>query len=238
MRNFSHLNKQTAPEAGKQLSTGQFNRESGFTLLDLSIAVAILSVMATLAMSNFQNYVARAKQAEAKRNLASLFAAEKAFHSEWGAYTGDFRDLGLEVSGSTLRYNFGFATAGAPVGGNFVPSSIGGCAVGSASNTSSSCALTTATSSAATVAFSAAPAAGGCGAGEDPSGSSYRASAVGSLGGGTPDIWTMDEGNHLCNNQHGSMGGTAVAAGGGGGAGGPGAAAAATGGATLPTPIP
>ena len=236
MRNDFLLHKPAAPDSNLPLSAGQLSQESGFTLLDLSIAVAILSVMATLAMSNFQNYVARAKQAEAKRNLASLFATEKVFQSEWGAYTGDFRDLGLEVSGVALRYNFGFATSGAPVGGNFVPSSIGGCAVGTASNTGSSCALTTAASSAATVAFAAAPAAGGCGAGEDPSGSSYRASAVGSLGGGTPDIWTMDEGNHLCNNQHGSMGGTAVAAA-GGGAGGPAAAAVAAGGATLPTPI-
>ncbi len=207
--------------------------ESGFSLLDLAISVAILSVLATLAMSNFQNYVARAKQAEAKRNLASLFAAEKAFYSEWGAYTGDFRDLGLEVSGATLRYNFGFAGAGSTVGGNFVPSTSGGCGAGSASNTGSSCALTSASASAGTVAFSAASAAGGCGAGADPSATSFRASALGSLGGSTPDVWTMDEDAHMCNNQHGTTSGSTA----GGGAA-VAAAAGAGGGGAMPTPGP
>ncbi len=85
--------------------------QKGFSLVELMIVVAIIGILASVAVPSFQKFQAKARQSEAKTQLAALYAAEKAFHAEWLSYHPSFLDNGYSPEGQ-LRYNVGFAAAG------------------------------------------------------------------------------------------------------------------------------
>jgi prepilin-type N-terminal cleavage/methylation domain-containing protein len=55
-------------------------RRPGFTLVELMVVVAILSIVATLAIAAFNGYVRRSKIAEATGNLNQLFKSASAYY--------------------------------------------------------------------------------------------------------------------------------------------------------------
>jgi prepilin-type N-terminal cleavage/methylation domain-containing protein len=57
-------------------------RASGFTLVELMVVVAILSIIATLAIAAFNGYVRRSKTAEATGNLNQMFKAVSTYYSQ------------------------------------------------------------------------------------------------------------------------------------------------------------
>lgn len=61
--------------------------KSGFSLVELMVVVAIIGILATIAVPNFQRFQARAKQAEAKTELSGIHTAQKAFIIEYNSYT-------------------------------------------------------------------------------------------------------------------------------------------------------
>ncbi|WP_347358100.1 prepilin-type N-terminal cleavage/methylation domain-containing protein [Bdellovibrio sp.] len=103
--------------------------QSGFSLVELMVVVAIIGVLASIAVPNISKYLAKARQSEAKTNLASLYTSEKAFYAEYTAYHTQFGAVGYSPEGK-LRYKIGFAGAGTPDAGvangyTTVPSGIG-----------------------------------------------------------------------------------------------------------------
>lgn len=60
--------------------------ESGFTLVELMIVVAIIGVLSAVAVPNFKKYQAKAKSSEAKVQLAAAYTAEQAFYGDYGIY--------------------------------------------------------------------------------------------------------------------------------------------------------
>ncbi|WP_316963671.1 type IV pilin protein [Bdellovibrio bacteriovorus] len=85
--------------------------QSGFSLVELMVVVAIIGILASIAIPSINKYMAKARQAEAKTNLSSLYTAEKAFVAEFNAYTGGFQVVGYNPEGQ-LRYNVGFGNEG------------------------------------------------------------------------------------------------------------------------------
>lgn len=73
---------------------------SGFTVLDLMIVMAILGLLATVALDEFQHSLSRAKRTEAVVGLDALWIAEKEYYNSHDEhYAGSFADLGFQVEG-------------------------------------------------------------------------------------------------------------------------------------------
>lgn len=73
--------------------------QAGFSLVELMIVVAIIGILATIAIPNFQRFQAKARQSEARNNLAAYYAANKATYSEWNTYIGNFVAIGFRPEG-------------------------------------------------------------------------------------------------------------------------------------------
>ena len=87
-------------------------KSQGFTLIELMIVVAIIGILAAIAIPNFLKFQCKAKQSEAKTNLAGIFTAEKAFFGEYNTYSSDLISVNWIPDGSPV-YIYGF-TQSAP----------------------------------------------------------------------------------------------------------------------------
>jgi len=82
--------------------------QSGFTLVELMIVVAIIGILAAIAIPNYQKYQARSRQKEAQIGLAAAYTAEKSFYGEYGTYTVCLRQMGYQPDGSTTSTGVGY----------------------------------------------------------------------------------------------------------------------------------
>ena len=83
----------------------------GFSLTELMIVVAIIGILAAIAIPNFLQYQAKAKQSEAKRNLVAIHTGEIAYFAEHNNYLDDFNAIGFAVTGSSQRYYYELGNA-------------------------------------------------------------------------------------------------------------------------------
>ncbi|MCO4754983.1 MAG: type II secretion system protein [Bacteriovoracaceae bacterium] len=72
------------------------NDQSGFTLVELMIVVAIIGVLSAVAVPNFKKYQAKAKTSEAKVQLAAAYTAQQAFFGDFGIYHTCLSYMGYE----------------------------------------------------------------------------------------------------------------------------------------------
>ena len=103
----------------------------GFSLTELMIVVAIIGILAAIAIPNFLQYQAKAKQSEAKRNLVAIHTGEIAYFAEHNNYIDDFNAIGFSVTGSSQRYYYELGNASS---GTLPP----GCTASTLDNVSSS----------------------------------------------------------------------------------------------------
>lgn len=82
-------------------------RVTAFTLIELMIVVAIISLLAAIAIPNFLKFQCKTKQSEAKAGLGGLFTSEKAFLGEHNTYGTDLVNVNWQPEGSP-RYLYGF----------------------------------------------------------------------------------------------------------------------------------
>lgn len=179
--------------------------QAGFSLIELMIVVAIIGILTTIAVPNFNRFQAKARQSEAKSQLASIYAAEKSFYAEWNSYWGDFRDIGYEPVGR-LNYHVGFAGSGPQPNNPFNPSTQGGAAAGTCFSTA------VANPGQCNFKFQETPqlpatlqtATAGCGqdaaSTATPAINTFLATAYGQISENGFDQWSINDANILCNN--------------------------------------
>jgi type IV pilus assembly protein PilA len=82
----------------------------GFTLVELMIVVAIIGILATIAVPQYQKFVAKSKQTEAKIGLGGAYTAEVSFQTENSSYSGCLGSIGYSRDGAKFYYTIGFGT--------------------------------------------------------------------------------------------------------------------------------
>lgn len=82
--------------------------DSGFTLVELMIVVAIIGILAAIAIPNYQKFQAKARQSEAKLALSGVYLAEKTFYAETEGYSSCLSGIGFAPEGQQRFYTVGF----------------------------------------------------------------------------------------------------------------------------------
>jgi type IV pilus assembly protein PilA len=166
--------------------------QAGFSLIELMIVVAIIGILASIAVPNFQKFQRKAKQTEGKGYLASIYTSEKSFQAEWNSFSACVDAIGHVPEGKGL-YTSGFAAG----------------TISAVAGSTAAAACVTAQVPGTTVGF--ALSAGGAAqakatlTGTDVgTANTFLAGSSGFLGSGALiDLWTMDQGKSITNQTSG-----------------------------------
>ena len=85
-------------------------KQSGFTLIELMIVVAIIGVLSAVAIPQYQNYVARAQVAEGFSLLASGKMAVSEYYNENGSFPTDNATARLGAANTIIGKYVGSVT--------------------------------------------------------------------------------------------------------------------------------
>ncbi len=59
----------------------------GFTLIEMMITVAIVGILASIAIPQYEMFLLRSKRSELPLNIDGIRSVEVGYHAEWGFYT-------------------------------------------------------------------------------------------------------------------------------------------------------
>lgn len=67
----------------------QLRKESGFTIIELLIVIAIIGILATLVLTNFQGAQAKGRDTVRKNDINSLYQKLEEYYNENGSYINE-----------------------------------------------------------------------------------------------------------------------------------------------------
>src|SRR5690606_32671312 len=89
------------PIGGRSVSTdGSPRRMAGVTLIELMIAVVVISILAMIAVPSYRQYTQRAHRTEAKTALLQLQSNQERWYLQNNTYTADPASLGFSANRS------------------------------------------------------------------------------------------------------------------------------------------
>jgi len=65
-----------------------FNKNKGFTIIELIVVIAIIAVLAAIVLTNVSGYINRAKEARASDDFNNIAKAIQIFYGQYGMYPG------------------------------------------------------------------------------------------------------------------------------------------------------
>jgi len=65
----------------------EYNKISGFTLIEVMITVVIIAIIATVAIPSYQSQMAQSRRSDAKIHLLEIMNRQDVFKSNYGVYT-------------------------------------------------------------------------------------------------------------------------------------------------------
>ena len=68
--------------------TRDAQRRCAFSLVELMVAVGIISILVSLGLPRYQAFIARGRMAEAKVNLGHIASLQGIYRAEWNKYAG------------------------------------------------------------------------------------------------------------------------------------------------------
>lgn len=169
-------------------------KQTGFTLVELMVVVAIIGILSAVAIPNFRTYQAKSKTSEAKLQLAALYSAQVSNLADYDTYASCLVYIGYDPSAEEENryYSTGVGvTFAIPVGVN--ASFLAGC---NAENTGDGQAWFKAGRAGHGAPFAAAP------TGATVTQTAFTGGAEGMIrtdGDAETDRWTINE-NKLINN--------------------------------------
>ena len=95
----------------------KLKNQKGFSLVELMVVVAIIGILASIAIPSYQKFQRRARQAEPKTMLSSIYTAQIAFIAEYGLGSPNLLQIGITPSGQ-VQYLTGFAIPDNYLGGS------------------------------------------------------------------------------------------------------------------------
>ena len=104
-------------------------QQSGFTLIELMIVVAIIGILAAIALPAYQDYTARAQASEGAKVVSGIQADIGVYVAENGSLLGVDADPGITASAGALQGKYVGAVAvgaGGVITSTFVAGVLGG----------------------------------------------------------------------------------------------------------------
>jgi len=102
--------------------------EKGFTLVELLVVIIIIGILAAIALPNFLNQGAKAKQTEAKQNIGMANRVQTVYRSENQAFADTFDKLAMGTlsgtAGAASTSNYSYTLAGATENASLIAQAI------------------------------------------------------------------------------------------------------------------
>ncbi len=79
------------------MNTKKFSKQSGFSLVELSVVIVIIGVLAAFAVPKFRDSVERSKASEAFNYLSAVRTSQERYQSKEGTYASVSSTLDIQI---------------------------------------------------------------------------------------------------------------------------------------------